>query len=174
VVNLDQWDGYPAARARILTAFAGKRAVRNPVVISGDWHSAWVNDLKLDYDDPAAPVVGTEFVTTSISSGGDGFDSDPNEHPFLQINPHLKFYNNQRGYVRTQITPDAMTSDFVRLPYVFDAGAPAEVRRTYVVEDRVPTLNQTYDNPPPPAAATLSADDAKVIAETVAWETKRP
>ena len=37
-------------------------------MIGGDIHSFWANDLKLDFDDPASPVVATEFVGTSISS----------------------------------------------------------------------------------------------------------
>ena len=44
---------------------------RNPVVITGDWHSTFVNDLKARLDDPDSPVVATEFVGTSISSNGD-------------------------------------------------------------------------------------------------------
>jgi alkaline phosphatase D len=175
VTSMDAWDGYVATRQRITQGWVDA-GVRNPVVLTGDVHAHWASELKLDYDDPTTRSVGTELVCSSITSGGNGADSNPADHPFLTINPHLKFYNNQRGYVRTQITPDAMTSDFVRLPYVFDAGAPAEVRRTYVVEDRVPTLNQTYDNPPAPAAAlrSRSADDASVIADTVVWETERP
>ena len=40
-------------------------------MITGDWHSTFVNDLKADYEDPDAPTVATEFVGTSISSNGD-------------------------------------------------------------------------------------------------------
>jgi alkaline phosphatase D len=174
VTSMDAWDGYVATRQRITQGWVDA-GVRNPVVLTGDVHAHWASELKLDYDDPTGPSVGTELVCSSITSGGNGADSNPADHPFLTINPHLKFYNNQRGYVRTRITPEEMRSDLVRLPYVFDAGAPAEVRRTYVIEDGVPTLNQTYDNPPPPAASTLAAEsDASIIAETVAWETDRP
>ena len=37
---------------------------------------------------PTGPSVGSELVATSISTGGDGGDSDPAAHPFLEINPH--------------------------------------------------------------------------------------
>ncbi|GAB3401802.1 alkaline phosphatase PhoD [Flindersiella endophytica] len=175
VTSMDAWDGYVASRQRITQGWVDA-GVRNPVVLTGDVHAHWASELKLDYDDPTGPSVGTELVCSSITSGGNGADSIPSDHPFLTINPHLKFYNNQRGYVRTRITPDSLSSDFVRLPYVFSAGAPAEVRATYVVEDRDPTLHLTYDNPPP-ATATLaaqSASDSQIVAETVAWETDRP
>src|SRR5918999_1472869 len=63
----DGWDGYPAARERLLQTFREKR-VSNPVVIGGDVHSFNASRLKLDFDDPASPVVASEFVTTSITS----------------------------------------------------------------------------------------------------------
>ena len=62
----------PAARA--LLEFLAARQPSNPVVLTGDIHSNWVNDLKVDFRDANAPVVATEFVGTSISSGGDGVD----------------------------------------------------------------------------------------------------
>ncbi len=60
VVNDDQWDGFPAARRRLLGALAG---VPNPVVMSGDIHAAMTAELELD-GRPVAP----EFVTPSITS----------------------------------------------------------------------------------------------------------
>ena len=65
----DDWNGYPAARGRLLTHIHDSR-VANPVVLTGDIHSFWTNDLKLDFDDAASPVVATEFVGTSISADG--------------------------------------------------------------------------------------------------------
>ena len=46
--------------------------IRNPVVLTGDIHSHWANELLTDFDRPDSPPVGVEFVGTSISSGGDG------------------------------------------------------------------------------------------------------
>jgi phosphodiesterase/alkaline phosphatase D-like protein len=52
----DAWDGYPAARKRLLQAMqAGGQG--NAIVLGGDWHSTFVNDLKLDFDAASAPVV---------------------------------------------------------------------------------------------------------------------
>ena len=45
-------------------------------------------------------TLGTEFVGTSITSGGDGADSQKAVEAYLPENPHVHFYNNQRGYVR--------------------------------------------------------------------------
>ena len=71
--SMDQWPGYEANRRRILKFFA-ERKIANPVVLTGDIHTNWANDLVVDFDDLGGrrPSVGAEFVGTSISSGGDG------------------------------------------------------------------------------------------------------
>jgi alkaline phosphatase D len=109
VTSMDAWDGYVASRNRITRGWVDA-GVRNPVVLTGDVHAHWASDLKLDYDDPTSRSVGSELVCTSITSGGNGADSAPATHPFLQINPHLRFYNNQRGFVTATITPRELTS----------------------------------------------------------------
>jgi len=52
-----------------------RHEVSNPVVVTGDWHSTFVNDILRDFDDPSSPVVASEVVGTSISSNGDGPDA---------------------------------------------------------------------------------------------------
>jgi phosphodiesterase/alkaline phosphatase D-like protein len=78
--------------------------VPNPVVISGDIHSFFANDLKLDFYDPSSPTVATEFVGTSISSYGPPYD------PIAQAlpdNPHVHFFESRRrGYVVADLAPD--------------------------------------------------------------------
>jgi alkaline phosphatase D len=66
----DSWDGYPVARQRLIDHLVEAR-VRNTVVITGDWHSTFVNDIKLDFSNPESATVATQFVGTSISSNGD-------------------------------------------------------------------------------------------------------
>src|SRR5260370_29270176 len=51
----DDWDGFPASRRRLLQRIAQTR-VPNPVVIGGDIHAFFANDLRLDFDDPKSPV----------------------------------------------------------------------------------------------------------------------
>ncbi len=131
---MDMWDGYPAARQRILDAFGSGR-VANPVVLTGDIHSSWVADLKADFDDPASRVVGTELVGTSISSGGDGVEVFGTWDRVQAWNPHLKFYNGKRGYVRVDVAPERLTARFRAVPWVTQPGAPLETRATFVVEN---------------------------------------
>jgi alkaline phosphatase D len=172
VTSQDAWDGYVASRQRLTQGWVDA-GVRNPVVVTGDVHANWASDLKLDYDDPTSATVGSEFVTTSISSGGDGFDSDPNEHPFLQINPHLRFYNNLRGYVRLTVTPDQMRGDYQVVPYVSQPGATPFTRASFVTQDGEPGLHQVADNPTAVRAASAPDTPQEWIDYTVYEETKR-
>ncbi|MGH7475344.1 MAG: alkaline phosphatase D family protein [Longimicrobiales bacterium] len=133
-VPMDTWDGYPAARRRLLDILGSGR-VANPVVITGDIHSSWVNDLKADFDDPDSPTVGTELVGTSITSGGDGrevFDDFPQVQA---ANPHIRWYNGRRGYVTCDVERDRLTARYQVVPWVTQAGAPKETRATFVVRD---------------------------------------
>ncbi|MGX6604678.1 alkaline phosphatase D family protein [Micromonosporaceae bacterium Da 78-11] len=172
VTSMDSWDGYVASRERITRGWVDA-GVRNPVVLTGDVHAHWADELKLDYADPTSKTIGTELVCSSITSTGNGADVVSGTHPWAAWNPHLRFYNNQRGYVRTRITDDSMTADFRVLPYVTTPGAPAHTRATFVIEDRVPGLHQTADSPTPGAPPTaLRATDLGEA--TVRQETDRP
>ncbi|GII56788.1 alkaline phosphatase [Planotetraspora thailandica] len=170
VTSQDAWDGYVASRSRITQGWLDAK-VRNAVVLTGDVHAHWASDLKRDYDDPTGPSVGSELVTTSISTGGDGADSDPAAHPYLAINPHLKFYNNQRGYVLTTIERDALTADFKVVPRVQTPGSEAYTKATFVVEDRVPGVQQTYLRPLDPVLMAAAGVTTNL---TVDLETLRP
>lgn len=134
--NMDIWDGYTASRDRITRGWIDG-GVRNPVVLTGDIHEHYASDLKLDYDDPDSPVVGSELVTTSVTSGG---DAEGDEFTGDSENPHFRFYDNMRGYVRTKITSNELRADFRVLPYVSRAGAPAETKASFTIADRVPGL----------------------------------
>jgi alkaline phosphatase D len=134
---LDQWSGYEQARRRVLR-FLEERRPPNPVVITGDIHSNWVCDLKADFDRPESAVVGTEFVGTSITSGGDGADTVPAVEKYLPENPHVKFYNSQRGYVRCTVTPEKWQADYRVMGFVSKPDGPVSTRASFVVEDGRP------------------------------------
>ncbi|WP_142057612.1 alkaline phosphatase [Pseudarthrobacter sp. B4EP4b] len=136
-VSMDGWDGYAASRRRITQGWLDAK-VRNAVVLTGDVHRNWANDLKVDYKDPASPVVGSELVCTSITSTGNGTGATTD--PTMAWNPHLKFYNDSRGYVNTKITRDAMTADFRVLEYVTTPGSPVSTKASFTIQDGVPGL----------------------------------
>lgn len=136
-MSFDRWDGYVAARRRLLGSLAQRR-VRNPVVLTGDIHSNWVADLRPDFADPASPLVGAEFIVTSLTSGGDGSDTSEFGARALRANPHMRFFNNQRGYVRCSVRPDRWLSDYRVVDYVSRPGSPIRTRASFVVEDGRP------------------------------------
>ena len=129
----DSWDGYPAARRRLLEALAAKA---NPVVIGGDIHSFNVNQLKLDFDDAASPVVASEFVGTSITSQS---WSQERLNRYLPDNPHMLLADSRyRGYVRAEVTRQRMTADLRAMDNVASADAPCSTLASFVVEDGRP------------------------------------
>ena len=136
-VSMDGWDGYAASRRRITQGWVDAK-VRNAVVLTGDVHRNWANDVKVDYKDPASPVVGSELVCTSITSTGNGSGSTAD--PVMAWNQHLKFYNDQRGYVNTRITKDSFQADFRVLDYVTEAGSPVSTKSSFEIQDSVPGL----------------------------------
>ncbi|GAA5156100.1 alkaline phosphatase PhoD [Nocardioides marinquilinus] len=171
VTSMDSWDGYVASRERITQGWLDAR-VRNPVVLTGDVHAHWASEIKQDFADPDGPSIGTELVCSSITSGGDGADEPTGSHPWFPQNPHLKFWNNLRGYVNTTITPTRLDADFRCLPKVTRPGTKAFTRRSYAIEDGDRTLHQTADHPS--TSRTLRSrgiTPADVVRETVAQET---
>jgi alkaline phosphatase D len=61
LLSMDAWDGLLGLAQQIL-GFIAERNISNPVVITGDVHNNWAADLKIDFNDPGSPKVGTEFV----------------------------------------------------------------------------------------------------------------
>ena len=167
-VSMDAWDGYPASRRRVTQGWVDAK-VRNPVVLTGDVHAHWASDLYLDYAEPARPV-GSELITSSITSGGDGYDQPDGTHPWAAWNPNLRFWTNLRGYVSTHITAKELTADFRCVPRVTEAGAEVFTRAQFTIEDRVAGLQQTADNPLP-TARVAARSKGQVIADTIREET---
>src|SRR4029079_17690074 len=122
-VSMDQWSGYPVARDRLLGELA-KRAPNRTVVITGDIHSNWVNELRSSFSTPGAPTTGAEFVGTSISSGGDGADQWPAFDALAPENPHIQWQNSRRGYVSCVVSTDVWRADYRTVPFVSQPGAP--------------------------------------------------
>ncbi|MGW5558302.1 alkaline phosphatase D family protein [Micromonospora sp. NPDC003944] len=135
--SMDAWDGYRASRSRIQTGWQ-QRGVRNPLVLTGDVHRSWANDLKADYANANSATIGTELVCTSISSTGNG--SGSTTVPNAAANPHLKFYSDRRGYVRTTIGRSQVRADFRAVNTVTEHGAAASTVRSFVILDGQPGL----------------------------------
>jgi alkaline phosphatase D len=137
--NMDKWDGAVAARDRLFAAVEAAR-LSPLVVLTGDVHHHWAGELKQNFDAPNSATLGVEFVATSISSGGDGFDTNATFKALLPENPHIKFFNNQRGYIRHVVTPDRWQADFQVLDKVSVRDGRVSTRKSFVVEHGKNTL----------------------------------
>ena len=131
----DDWNGYPANRDRVLR-YLYERRIANPIVLTGDIHSFWANDLKLNFDDPNSPTVATEFVGTSITS------HPPPYRPFADLlpgNPHVRYFESRkRGYAALDIGPDKIVTRFRSLSDVNDMAATVSTLKTFAVENGRP------------------------------------
>ncbi|MGH3731075.1 MAG: alkaline phosphatase D family protein, partial [Micromonosporaceae bacterium] len=133
--NMDNWAGYVPARERILT-FLRERQPSNPVVLTGDIHASFVNDLKADFANPSSVTLGTEIACTSISSGK---GNNGQIEAALPENPHVKFYNGrQRGYVRCDVTRDQWRANLLFVDDVSNPDSPVRSQARYVIEDGRP------------------------------------
>ena len=130
--SMDKWSGYVRERNRLLEVLSDPR-VSNPVLIAGDVHVNWVADVRRDPDAEGSAMVSTEFVGTSISSGGNGMDLSRGGERLLAANPQLRFYNAQRGYVRCALTRERWVSDYRVVAFVDQPGAPVATRASFVV-----------------------------------------
>jgi alkaline phosphatase D len=111
-VNDDQWDGYPAERDSLFTHLVSN-SIDNAVVLTGDIHTSWGNDLPGDnYDsNTGAGSVAVEFVVTSVTSPGLPIPLPAN---IIQgLNPHIKYTDLvQNGYMILDLTTAAAQSDW--------------------------------------------------------------
>ncbi|MFB4317385.1 alkaline phosphatase D family protein [Actinomadura sp. 21ATH] len=119
-MNLDQWDGFPAERTRLLTAF---RDVANLVTITGDLHSFGAGYLRPDFDDPSQDPVGVALLGGSVTSsnfvematlGQGGLIVPPETELTWALrgsNPHLAYFNSAaHGYVVMDVAPAGITA----------------------------------------------------------------
>ena len=101
----DGWDGYPAARRRLVEALQ-KTAAPNPVLLGGDVHENWVGHVKADYERPGSASVGVEFCGTSITSRTSRPESIAVR---LAENPHFVYAEAEhRGYGLAEFTPQRL------------------------------------------------------------------
>lgn len=117
VVNTDQWDGYPAERKRVMD-FIMNNNIPNPIILTGDIHTAWANDIPYqNYNGTTgAGSMGVEFVATSVTSPGADFISTLAGAgiPLIKSqNSHMKFIDlTRRGYLILDLNHQRAQGDF--------------------------------------------------------------
>lgn len=121
-LNMDAWDGYPAARERVFKAALDANA--NLISLAGDTHNAWAFDL-----DHAGEKVGVEFGVQGVTSPGlESYASylpvDVLERETVAHNRQLKWMDgSRRGYMAVELTPVSASSEFRFVSSVREKGA---------------------------------------------------
>ena len=143
VIVVDTWDGYSGARQALLEAIGPE--TDNLVVLTGDFHSAAVGDLRADPFDTSLPVVGTEFMATSISSSF--FDDDEAVETLvstaLEANPQLKWFDANRGYTLCEVTPTTWKATYRGVADQFDETSTVGTLSTWEIAAGTPGAVQT-------------------------------
>ncbi len=106
-----------------------KHRAANPVVLTGDIHSFWVNDLA----NAAGRPVGVELVTSSIAT------STYDKTATLPLNPGAKFHDGtHNGYVRCELRRDALRADIVTIDDRDDPASAASVVASFEIRSGDP------------------------------------
>lgn len=138
--SMDQWPGYEIERRKILNYFKD-RQIQNPVVLTGDIHTNWANELTVETDENFEHPVAAEFVGTSITSGGDGRNEPETLAKTLAENPFVKFHNAQRGYFTCDLSGTQYRTDYRTLDFVTRPNSPIRTRASFVLESGRSKLN---------------------------------
>lgn len=156
--NFDQWDGYVAARDRLLRDLVDLR-VRNPMVLSGDIHLAGAAALRIgDYEEPGNPDVAYEIVATSISSGF-GEDLLPVFEAAIPKISWVSYANaRKRGYSVCTVTADSFTTDFRVVATTADPTSAVSTDHTDVVPAREPVSLPTDPTEPTDTTTSTTPD----------------
>lgn len=134
--STDGWDGYPAARDRLLASLQ-KHPPRNTVFIGGDIHQNYVCRVLADFNRPDSATLASEFCGTSITSRSN--TTQDKVDGVARRNPHVLLANcEHRGYAVAEVTPTRWTTLLRVLddPLRPDSGIRTLAR--FVVEDGRP------------------------------------
>jgi alkaline phosphatase D len=113
--DLDGWDGYPAARARMDAIFA-EAGGGNAIVVSGDSHAFWVNEL---HDAAGKTRLAAEFGTSAITSPSIGEEAGGFQlgEVFMRQDPEVHFCDQlAKGYVRLTLRHDRAEGELIAVP----------------------------------------------------------
>ena len=126
----DAWDGYPAARSRLLQTVSDA-GLADVVTLGGDVHMNVAAQLRLQPNDERSPVLASEFVTTSISSRG---MSETVLERIRAGNPDIVHARaDERGYTRVEVTPQGVSAEFRTTAYPALADARLNTQARFAV-----------------------------------------
>ena len=138
-VNQDSWSGYPDARQRLVNSIH-RRDLTNVVVATGDVHKHHAGIVPLREGDLDGPAAATEYVCTSISSGGDGSDVPKGWEGAAAANPHTKLTNDRRGYQLFAIGREQWRTDIIAVDQISKPGGQRSTVASFVTVGERPGI----------------------------------
>ncbi|MDD9935804.1 MAG: alkaline phosphatase D family protein [Myxococcales bacterium] len=151
IANKDQWDGYHAARERLLSAIEAGN-LDNVVVLTGDIHSSWANELARDpFDatryDPATGrgALATELICAGITSPSPYLRERTRLFPewVRKTHPHVKYLEGvHRGYLIVDVGRARTRAEWHLLETVMEPSTGKWVDAVLEVESGSPHLKR--------------------------------
>ena len=141
-VNNDQWDGYDYERNQLFN-FITNNAINNFVVLTGDIHTSWVNDIPLsNYDASGCQnSLGVEYVVTSVTSASTSFSAGTSIIRFA--NPHIQYVDMvKKGYMILDVSKTKVQGDYYYMNDVEDPAIGEYYGDGYFVNDNEKCANQ--------------------------------
>jgi alkaline phosphatase D len=143
LLNVDQWDGYPASRRAVLDQLATEQ-IDNVVVLTGDIHTAWAMDIARDpmssaYDpESGRGSLAVELVATSVTSPGpkgEPADLKLREKEILENRPHVHYVNlREHGYLLLDINAERARGEYWHVDSILQRGGGERLAAAYVTE----------------------------------------
>jgi len=143
ILNVDQWDGYPASRKAVLDQLASEK-IDNVVVLTGDIHTAWAMDITPDpLSDAYDPNTGqgslaVEFVTTSVTSPGpkgEPADLQQREQSLVESRSHIQYVNlREHGYLLLDIDEQRIRGEFWYVDSIVERSGAERLGAAYIAK----------------------------------------
>ncbi|MFI1731084.1 alkaline phosphatase D family protein [Streptomyces acidicola] len=124
-------------RNRIYKAYYDRGVA--PVILAGDLHWTIVSDALLAIPEASSPIVGEQFIVTSVTSTGDGPGSQATKNGWLK-NPWVKYVDGYRGYIRSTFTPTGVYSTQRDVQFVTRPNAPVWDAQNFFIDAKKPGI----------------------------------
>lgn len=136
----EDWNGYPAARARLVKTLQ-KHKINNALIVGGDVHTSFAMDVKADFDKPESAIVATEFTGTSLTSAG---LSPERIARYAKANPHVHLADSaEHGYLLFDVDADQVRAQFRVVESIKRRGSPIRTLAQFRAEHGRPGVRSS-------------------------------
>ncbi len=136
--NLDAWDGYPAARERFYD-IAKETGAEGMIVVTGDTHTWWANDLAARDGRPMGVELGVSSVTSPSPYRPEFLGGKGSEYALLtnRDNPSVRYLSGaSHGHIDLEVRPDGADARFMAVDTIEDSRYNAFQQAAFKIERR--------------------------------------